>query len=89
MRSIEDTWEDCLVRNFFQDAPDLSKGSHVKRSRKIKTNIHIQISSQKYDAKMAPKPEVRKQNKLKRKIKEMVEEINKEIHKPSSPQEDE
>ena len=41
LRSVGDTWKDFLVRNFFQDAPDLSDGSHVKRSRKKKTNITI------------------------------------------------
>lgn len=87
LRSVGGTWEDFLVRNFFQDAPYLSKGSHVKRSRR--RNINIKISSQKDDVEIAPKPEVRKQTKLKRKMKERVEEINKDIPEPSSPQEDE
>ena len=43
LRSIGDTWEDFLVRNFFQDALDLSEGNHVKRSRR--RNINIKISS--------------------------------------------
>lgn len=89
LRSIGDTWEDFLVRNFFQDAPDLFEESHVKKSRRRNINIDIQSSTQKDDAKIALKPEVRKQTKEKRKMKERVEEINKDIPEPSSAQEDE
>lgn len=42
LRSVGDTWELFLVRNFFQDAPYLSEGSHIKRSRKRNTNLTIQ-----------------------------------------------
>lgn len=42
LRSVGDTWEDFLVRNLFQDAPDLSEGSHVKRSKRKKTILTIQ-----------------------------------------------
>lgn len=34
LRSVGDTWEDFLVRNFFQDAPEFPEGSPVKRSRR-------------------------------------------------------
>ena len=42
LRSVGDSWEDFLVRNFFQYAPELSKGNHIKRSRRRKTNLTIQ-----------------------------------------------
>ena len=93
LKSIGDTWEDFLVRNFFQDAPESPEESHVKKSRRRKISINIQnksgTSSQKNDAKTTSKPEVRKQHKQKGKMKERAEEINEDIPKPSSPQEDE
>jgi len=64
LKSIGDTWEDFLVRNFFQDAPKTPEESHVKKSRRRKININIQnksgTSSQKNDADTAYKLEVRK-----------------------------
>jgi len=70
LRSVWDTWEDFLVKNFCQDAPDLSKGSPIKRSRR--RNISIKGPSQKDDAEIALKPKVREQNKQKRKMKERL-----------------
>lgn len=87
LRSVGDTLEDFLVRNFFQDAPDLFEGSHAKRSRR--KNVSIGSSSQKDDAEITPKTEIRKQIKQKRKMKERIEETNRDIPEPSSPKEDE
>jgi len=42
LKSIRDTWEDFLVRNFFQDAPESPEESHVKKSRRRKISINIQ-----------------------------------------------
>lgn len=42
LRIVGDTWENFLVRNFFQDALEFPKGSHVKRSRRRKTSLTIQ-----------------------------------------------
>jgi len=89
LKSVGDTWEDFLVRNFFQNARESPEKSHVKKSRRRKININIQTSSQKNDAETAFKPEVRKQTKQKGKMKERAEEINEDIPEPSSPQEDE
>jgi len=93
LKSIGDTWEDFLVRNFSQDAPKSPEESHVKKSRGRKININIQnksgTSSQKNDAKTTSKLEGRKQTKQKGKMKERAEEINEDILEPSSPQEDE
>ena len=58
LRIVGDTWEEFLVRNFFQDAPELSEGSPVKKSRK--RNVSIGSSSQKDDAEIVPKTEIRK-----------------------------
>ena len=89
LRSVGDTWEDFLVKNFFQDAPDKSEGSHVKRNRRRKTNLTIQstpeTSAQKNDEEEPTSEkltEIRKQSKQRRKMKERVEEIHKDIPKP-------
>ena len=79
LKSIGDTWEDFLVRNFFYDALESLEESYVKKSRRRKININIQTSSQKNDAKTASKPEVMKQTKQKGKMKERAKEINEDI----------
>ena len=77
LRSIGGTWEDFLVRIFFQDAPESPKKNHGKKSRS--RNINIPNSSQNNGAETASKPEDRKQ---KGKMKERAKEINEEIPKP-------
>jgi len=42
LKSVVDTWEELLIRSFFQDAPDLSEGSNVKISMRKKNNLTIQ-----------------------------------------------
>ena len=77
LKSIRDTLEDFLVRNFFQDPPESPEESHVKKSRRRKISINIQnkfgTSSQKNDAETASKPEDRMQTNQKGKMKERAE----------------
>ena len=64
LRSVGDTWEAFLARNFFQDALESPEESHVKKIRRRKININIQnksgSSSKKNDAETTSKPVVRK-----------------------------
>ena len=42
LKNIGDTWENFLIRNFFQDPPDLPEGSSTKKSRRRRTTLAIQ-----------------------------------------------
>jgi len=42
LKERKDTWEKFLVRNFFQDPPEVPKGSSTKKSRRKRTNLTIQ-----------------------------------------------
>jgi len=37
-----DTWEQFLIRNFFQDPPEIPEGSSTRKSRRRRTNVNIQ-----------------------------------------------
>ena len=79
-----------MVRKFLQDAPDLYEGSLVKRSRRRKTSLIIQItpetSAQKIDEEepISEKlTEFRKQIKKRKKIKQKAGGITENT--PESP----
>lgn len=42
LKSIGDTWENFLIRNHFQEAPESPEEGNVRRSRRKKTGITIQ-----------------------------------------------
>ena len=42
LRKKRDTWERFLVRNYFQDPPEVPESSTVRKNRKRETSIRIQ-----------------------------------------------
>lgn len=42
LKEREDTWEQFLIRNFFQDPPETPEGSSTRKSRRRRTNVEIQ-----------------------------------------------
>lgn len=42
LKERKDTWVKFLVRNFFQDPPEVPEGSSTKKSRITRTNLTIQ-----------------------------------------------
>lgn len=45
LKERKDTWEQFLIRNFFQDPPETHEGSSTRKSRRRKTNVNIQDNS--------------------------------------------
>ena len=82
MKDIGDTWENFLIRNFFQEPPELPEGSSMKKSRRRRTNLAIQntpTSSAKENSEEETLSEtlieIIKQIKQREKMKRKVEEI--------------
>ena len=42
LKIMGDTWEDFLIRNHFQEAPESPKEDNVRRSRRKKTDINVE-----------------------------------------------
>jgi len=42
LKEKKDTWEQFLVRNFFQDPPETPESSSARKSRRKKTSVRIQ-----------------------------------------------
>ena len=42
LKERRDTWEQFLIRNFFQDPPEIPEGSSTRKSRRRRTNVNIQ-----------------------------------------------
>lgn len=42
LKEKKDTWEQFLVRNFFQDPPETPESNSIRKSRKRKTGVRIQ-----------------------------------------------
>lgn len=42
LKEREDTWENFLVRKFFQDPPKVPEGSSTKKSKRKRTTLTIQ-----------------------------------------------
>lgn len=49
LKNIGDTWENFLIRNHFQEAPESPEEYNIRKSRRNKTNLTIQSN---------PKPSV-------------------------------
>lgn len=82
MKDLGDTWENFLIRNFFQDPPELPEGSSTKKSRRRRTSLAIQntpTSSAKENSEEEPLSEtlteIIKQTKKRGKTKRKFEEI--------------
>ena len=84
LKIIGDTWENFLIRNHFQEAPESPKEDNVRRSRRKKTGITIEnipeSSLQKDDEKLISEEltEIRKQIKARGKIRKEKQVTNKE-----------
>jgi len=71
LKCIGDTWEDFLIRNQFQEAPESPKEDNIRKSRRKKIGIIIkekpESSSQKGDEKLIFEEltEIRKQIRAK------------------------
>jgi len=42
LKEKKDTWEQFLVRNFFENPPETPESSSVRKSRRRKTSVRIQ-----------------------------------------------
>ena len=88
LKRIGDTWENFLIRNYFQDTPESPEEGNVRRSRRKKKGITIQrkpkSSTQKNDEELVSKKmtEIRKKIKQKGKMKKKFGETTR--NKPES-----
>lgn len=80
MKERKDTWEQSIIRNFFQDPPETPEASSTRKSRKRKTSINIQDTptsiakeTNKEEILSETLTEVRK--KVKRKGKRNIEDV--------------
>lgn len=75
LKERKDTWEQFLIRNFFQDPPKTPESSSARKSRRRKTSVNIQDTptniaketskEEKLSESRKERTEVRKQGKLK------------------------
>jgi len=42
LKERRDTWEQFLIRNFFQDPPKIPEGSSTRKIRRRRSNVNIQ-----------------------------------------------
>lgn len=86
--SIGDTWEDFLIRNHIQEAPESPKEENFIRSRRKKTDINVEnrpeSSLHKNDEKLISEEltKIRKQIKTRGKIRKRSKDINEENVSP-------
>jgi len=91
LKEREDTWEKFLVRNFFQDPPEVLEGSSAKKSRRKITTLTIQdtptsVTKENSEEELPSETltEIRKQ--VKQKGKRKIEDIY-QTPKPCSEEE--
>lgn len=75
LKERKDTWEQLLIRNFFQDPPETLESSSARKSRRRKTSVNIQDTptniaketskEEKLSERRKERTEVRKKGKLK------------------------
>lgn len=75
LKERKDTWEQFLIRNFFQDPPETLESSSARKSRRRKASVNIQDTptniakeaskEEKLSESRKERTEVRKQGKIK------------------------
>lgn len=82
MKRMGDTWENFLIRNHFQEAPESPEVVNIRKNRRKKTNLTIQNNLEPSVQKNDEEPfsekltEIKEQIKQKKKIKKKAGGIN-------------